>query len=219
MVKYIIFDFDGTLINTRPIWLKGFKEVFSYYGIYHKDSEIIEKCFGVRYGALNLGIKQENIDDFYRKLNKLVKEKLEKAPLFKGVKKVLNILLSKGFKLCICTSSKGALVKEYLSRNNLDKYFNYVVGFEDVKKLKPDPEGIYKIMEFYGDKDTDKYLMVGNSAKDILAGKNAGVKTALFLPNDHTNNSNKQNLLDLNTNIVFKSWEDLVNYFGEKYSN
>lgn len=207
MIKYVIFDFDGTICNTLPVWLRLYRETLKLYKIDVPDKEISDKCFGVKDGVVNLGISKDALEDFYDKLLER-KSEIYSAKTFSGFKDMAKSLLSKGFKLSIATASSIDPVNNYLDKAGLAKLFDVVIGYEDVKKLKPDPESIFKIMDFYGDKNADSYIIIGDSDKDILAGKNAGIKTGLFYANDGTNIHDKKHLLSLKPDIVFERWED-----------
>lgn len=94
---------------------------------------------------------------------------------------VLEELKNRGVKMALHTTSNRNLL--YPAINNLDfeKYFEIILTKDDVKNPKPDPEVIEKELEYLGAKK-EYCLIVGDSDKDIITGKNAGVDTCLFYP-------------------------------------
>ena len=176
--QYILFDWDGCLANTLPIWLAAYKEVCSAYGVYPSDEEIIKKAFGDWQAEKKFGISDH--DGFVQQLRAFVLPKLPAAPLHTGVKETL-IKLAKSHKLAIITSSRKENLTPALKLNEIEDLFIAVITTEDLKHDKPDPEGIEKALEkLRGNKA--QAIIIGDSIKDITAGKNAGITTAVFYP-------------------------------------
>ena len=179
MYKYIIFDYDGTLVNSLPHWLAGYIKILKEFGIIATKKQVVEHCFGQKNGVVNLGIKDPEF--FYKKLLNEVSPKAINYPdLFLGVKITLKKLNLNNINLSIVSSSSNKTILEDFKNKNIANYFDLIIGYEDVSELKPNPEGIYKIMDFYNDTNPKNYLFVGDSYKDLQAAKNAGVDFCLF---------------------------------------
>lgn len=179
MYKYIIFDYDGTLVNSLSYWLKGYKQTLKQYGIKATNKQIVKKCFGVKNGVKNFGII--DCDKFYNLLlAKIDPKSAQYPPLFLGVKNTLQKLVNNKVKLAVLTSSDKNTVITDLKNKEVYNLFSIILGYQDVLELKPNPEGIYKIMDFYNDTNPKNYLFVGDSFKDLSAAKNAGVDFCLF---------------------------------------
>ncbi len=123
--------------------------------------------------------------------------------LFNWVPEILRELCRKHL-LTLLTSSAESSAKKFLKGTN--KYFEYVIGCERMKKLKPDPEGIQLIMRKFPEVSEDEFIMIGDMDVDILAGKSAGIKTGAV----SWGFGNKKELLSLNPDMFFDSPEDLL---------
>lgn len=108
--------------------------------------------------------------------------------LFEGVKNLLDELASKGIKMATVTNKGSRGVQHAFNMFDLGKYFEIAVTADDVLRGKPDPEGIFTTLEHLG-VDAEDALFVGDSLNDIVAAKDAGVKSVLvgwtFFNKDH----------------------------------
>jgi pyrophosphatase PpaX len=113
--------------------------------------------------------------DTYRAFNHAQHDALVKE--YETVYETIQTLHEKGFKLGVVTTKIRSTAFMGLNRTKLDSFFHCVVGLDDVKNAKPHPEPILKALELL--KSTpEEALMVGDNYHDILAGKQAGTKTA-----------------------------------------
>ncbi len=179
MVKSIIFDVDGTLVDTREdIWiavnhvLKNFgkseltlETVTSYLGKGVKV--LIEKSTGYETGTTE---HYKAVDQF----NKYYEEHItDNSKLFPGVKELLSYLSDRI--LCISTNKPIDLAYTILENLQVRSYFKEVYGGGSFKKLKPDPSSIKAVMEKYN-LEPDEVILVGDSNVDIETAANAGIK-------------------------------------------
>lgn len=184
--KYILFDWDGTLVKTLDIWLNLYKELIKKYNVEASnltDLEVVEKAFGKwAKGFENLGFTnpQEACDEAWA----LVDERVNNVDVYPNVKQVLDKLKESNKKLTLHTSSDSNMLYPAILNNDLEKYFEIILTKDDVKKGKPDPEVILKEMTFLNAKP-EECLIVGDSEGDIKTGKNADVDTVLFYPESH----------------------------------
>lgn len=181
--KFLLFDWDGCLVNTLPVWLSAYKKVYQKYGLNPTTEEIVAKSWGNwEKGPENFGIKnsKQAVDEVLVELSK----NYALAPFHNGVHDVLEELYENKRKMALISSSNREQVGAALQFLKAKKYFDLIIVKEDVKKYKPDPEGVLKAVNFYKAKK-EECLMIGDSDKDIQAGKNAGVKTVLFYPEEN----------------------------------
>jgi pyrophosphatase PpaX len=89
----------------------------------------------------------------------------------------VEALQEKGYKLAIVTTKREDVSLKGLRLTKLDRFFDVIVAYDHVKKVKPDPEPIMLALQKLGS-TPEETLMVGDNFHDILAGKNAGTKTA-----------------------------------------
>jgi len=99
--------------------------------------------------------------------------------LFPGIKETLEKLKQADIKMSILSNKPTAAVLPIVKFLGIESYFDYIYGADDVPVLKPANDGILKMLENYPKINKDEVLMVGDTDNDILAAKNAGVKSAL----------------------------------------
>ena len=181
----ILFDLDGTLLNTRNLINRSFVHTFEHFRPDHiLTDEELDSFFGPslrqtfsRYSSDPAEI--EEMVKYYREFN--ISNHDEMVTVFPNAKEVLKKLHRKGYKLGVVSSKKTDLVEHGLFIFNLLEYMSVVIGEEDVKNPKPDPEGINDAMKQL---KSSKAMYVGDGLGDIAAGKNASIDTVGVLYSD-----------------------------------
>lgn len=181
----IVFDMDGTLIDTTPSIIAAYEGLFEKYDDINNFTrerraevlgpalrDIFPKYFGdIDYDVLYKDYKARQ-DEVSPKLNK---------PMA-NVPEVLKTLHEEGYKIAILSTRKHDGCLDLLKDFNLDGYVDEICGLEDVVNLKPDPEGIYKIVN-NKDFNASDVIVVGDSPMDIGCGKNYNAYTVAYLNN------------------------------------
>jgi phosphoglycolate phosphatase len=180
--KLMIFDFDGTLVKSAPGIHATANVMAKFYGTGPVSLEHVEQTLGT------------GLDDFIKRtfpevlkthsMAEIMKKNLEiydheykrGLKIFAGVRKTLQALHKKGIKLAIVSNKFSKYVNGINKELLIDRYFDTVLGSENVKKMKPDPYPLNLLMKKYG-VDKSETLMVGDSQYDVEAGKRAGVFT------------------------------------------
>ncbi len=176
-IDTILFDLDGTLINTNDLIMASFKHTFDhYYPGRYSDKELIGFIGEPLYHtfAKHDENRAEEMVAFYRKHN--VENHDNLVTEFDGVFETIQTLSMKGYKLAIVTSKMRNTVEMGLELTNLDQFFPVVITVDEVENPKPHPEQLETAMKKLGSVP-EQTLMVGDSQYDILAGQNAGVAT------------------------------------------
>lgn len=174
----IIFDLDGTLLNTDLLIHKTFDHVFEKYkpGYILSEEEHLSflgptlKDTFARYFPESMS---DELIEYYRDYNHAHHEDF--VTIYPTVKETLETLKNKGYPLAVVTTKYSKAAYLGLDLFDLTQYFDVVLGMDNVNRVKPDPEGILKAMN---QTNCKKALYVGDNTSDILAGKNAGVHTA-----------------------------------------
>ncbi len=185
MLKCILFDFDGTLANSLPMYLKAYDLTLRKYGIILKEKQIVDTCFGKTEETIcrSIGI-QEKSNEFTDIYFSNVRSIMKTVKLFAETIPTLALLRERGLKIGIATFAYRWYIDEIVKLVKINGYLDSILGFDDVRKPKPDPEIIIRSCRNIGVK-TNEALVVGDTTNDILMGNNAGSKTALFLPEDN----------------------------------
>lgn len=177
MIEAILFDLDGTLINSNDLILKSFRETFkSLLNLDLRDEEISIN-FGRPLQEIFKDYDEDRVGeliDFYRSVNLKLHD--TECKEFLGVKKMLKVLRERGIKLGVVTSKKRDMAERGAKLTGIFDYFHVFITPEETKKHKPHKEPVLRACEILG-VNPIKTLMVGDSPYDILAGKNAGTKT------------------------------------------
>ena len=186
MAKLIIFDLDGTLIDSIPDILYNINIMLKHFGYKERTYGDIRSFIGN--GARNLvkrsigeEISEDRLDECLAFYNKIYTESNSpKTNLFDGVKEVLLAFKERGYKLAVLTNkpqiTTDTVIKRYFSFIKFDR----VVGFKDGKKCKPDNTETLKIINELGVNNEDVFF-VGDGETDVETAKNSLVKCVAVL--------------------------------------
>ncbi|HHY74113.1 MAG TPA: pyrophosphatase PpaX [Bacillus bacterium] len=176
-VDTILFDLDGTLINTNDLIITSFKHTLEHYFPRQYKEEDILQFIGPplleSFQKLD-STRAEEMVQFYRDFNHAKHDEL--VTEFEGVYDTIKYLYESGYKLAVVTTKKRLTVEMGLKITRLAQFFDVVVTLDDVVHAKPDPEPILKALEQVGSKP-ENAIMVGDNYHDIEGGKNAGTLT------------------------------------------
>ncbi len=178
MIKAVLFDFDGTLVNTNALILKTFELTLKHYlpkQIFTKKQlmNFIGPTLKQTFDSLYIE-KSDEMIDYYRKVNIQLHD--EMVEIYPTVKEGLQLLYNNKIKLGIVSSKKHDMILHGLKLFNLNQFFSCIVGEDDVNHPKPHPEPIEKALK-YLDCCHKEVIFVGDNSHDIEGGKNAGVLT------------------------------------------
>jgi pyrophosphatase PpaX len=206
---YFLFDWDGCLADTLPVWIRAYKKTFQSFGMKISKEEIVEEALGSWTSFEKFGIQKEQKDKFVNLLVNNSLQELQEVELFNGVKKVLKRIKREGKKSAIVTTSKKISIKPALLQHNLYKFLDVLVTIDDVEKGKPNPEPLKKALaEMNGAKK--KAVMIGDSDKDVQAGKNFGIETILFHPEENEKIYTERMIKKINPTYFITDFNDLL---------
>jgi HAD superfamily hydrolase (TIGR01509 family) len=181
MKKAIIFDNDGVLVNTEPLYFQATKEMCAELGINLTLDQFIDCHIKSSRATWHLlGLAAEEIPRWRLWRNKRYEELIENSePLTcVGVEKVIK-LLSAEYRLCIVTSSKRNHFDAIHKYSNYLQHFEFIISLEDVKKSKPSPEPYIKAVEKLG-LGVEDCLVVEDSYRGLESAKAAGLECILI---------------------------------------
>lgn len=178
MIKAVLFDLDGTLLDTNDLILASFKEAFSKcLDIDLEDSEIANH-FGkpLQYSFSSYGDKNkvEEMIKTYRDYND--KNHDNQCRPFDGVHEVLQTLKDIGIKIAIVTSKRKIMSERGMKISAIYDYIDVIITPECTEKHKPNKDPALKACELLN-VHPEHSIFVGDSTFDILCGKDAGCYT------------------------------------------
>ena len=182
MIRLIIFDFDGTLGDTRANIVLTMRNTLERLGYAVPDGETIAATIGVPlekgFEQMYPGLSPADVAlcaSTYREI--FEKNRKTLVPnLFPRVKETLAALKEAGYVLTIASSRSYGSLKEFLREMDIAPFISYVLGANSVAHAKPHPEPVLKTMEDMGF-SADETLVVGDMPVDIQMGKGAGAHT------------------------------------------
>ncbi|NJP37118.1 pyrophosphatase PpaX [Alkalicoccus luteus] len=174
----VLFDLDGTLINTIDLIVASFEHTLDRYfpGAYARDdiARFIGPPLSETFTRLNPDYAEEMIG-VYRTFNHAHHDELVKG--YEGVHETLEYLRREAYSLAVVTTKRSDTAMKGLKLMKMEQYFPVVIALDHVSNWKPDPEPLLKALGQL-ERRPEEAIMVGDSEHDILAGKNTGTRSA-----------------------------------------
>lgn len=177
-ITTVLFDLDGTLIDTNELIISTYLHTFEKYYPNRFQREDVLPFLGPTLEDAFGGINPDQVEEMileYRAYNIANHDDLVNE--FAGVLDTVQTLKDLGYKLGVVTTKRLDMTLKGLRLMNLVEFFEVIVACDHVENVKPDPEPIFKALEQLDSKPAET-IMVGDNYHDILAGKNAGTTTA-----------------------------------------
>lgn len=206
MLKYILFDFDGTLVDTNELIVLALRETAKKYLdrdlSAHELNAILGKYLDDQMKYLSEADYKEMVlfyKDFYKaRQDEMVKE-------FPGIREMLRSIKQLGCKTAIVSAKGRGGIEHGIDLFQFGSYIDVIISAYDIQNNKPHPEPALKALQTLG-AEPGCSVLVGDSPYDILCGSNAGIKTAMV---DWTIFP-KEGLLELKPDFYLKTPDDLV---------
>lgn len=175
----VLYDFDGTLVDTVPMILESFRRAFLEVTGREEKEEFLLSTIGLPLTAAFSGYKadvaQALLEAYQRENAKLLPTSVR---IFDGIIEGLAQVRDMGIRQGIVTSKKRETALFTMRQFAMEPYFEILVTREDTKVHKPNPEPIFLAMRMMGITDVSRVLYVGDSVHDLRCAANAGVDAA-----------------------------------------
>lgn len=201
-----LFDWDGTLAQTLPIWVATIQEGYARYGV-TATAEEIGPLLG-DWHATSQPIPSAERTHFREWAESTANAQLAKPPLYEDALALLQTLKAANKKLALITTTKREAIDVVLSHHELIPIFDLVITGDEVSAHKPDPEGILFALKTFGIEKT-RAVMLGDSDKDLGAAQNAGIDSILFYPESHKLVHDRTFLESFNPIRTVANWSEL----------
>ena len=189
----ILFDLDGTLVDTAPDLMHAHNHVMRKFGYPTKSTDEIRNLVGQGAGAMlgrsiwgqakkefgkvqDENIKKEMVKDFVDFYGKNI---VNESTLIRGVKEFLIWCKEKKISMGVCTNKQEHLAIDLLKKIGIYNFFDYVAGHNTFDYCKPDPRHLTSVVEIIGG-NIKKTLMIGDSETDANAAQSAGIPIILL---------------------------------------
>lgn len=188
MIKGIIFDMDGLMFDTEKLFKKVWKNISEKNG-YNFNENLFDQFIGTDLDTTKKILEEKFGFDFpdfpYDKLinkktevmNKIIEK--DGVPLKTGLISTIEYLKKNGYIIAVASSSSKEIIKFYLKSVSLDKKIDYIIGGNEVKKSKPNPEIFNKCCEKINI-DKKNTLILEDSINGILAADKASIDVVLI---------------------------------------
>jgi len=210
----VLFDLDGTLVDTAPDLMLAHNHVMKKFGYPTKSTDDIRNLVGKGAGAMigrsiwgqakkeyhsvsDLKIKDEMSKEF---VNFYGKNIINESTLINGVKEFLKWCRKQNISMAVCTNKQEYLSNDLLKKIGIYEFFEYVAGSDTFDYCKPDPRHLTNVVEIL-DGDIKKTIMIGDSETDANAAKAADIPVIL-LENGYT----EKNTTEIYHNHLIKDY-------------
>jgi len=219
----ILFDLDGTLVDTAPDLMKAHNHVMQKFGYPTKSTEEIRNLVGKGAGAMigrsiwgqakkefgkvsDEKVKKEMVTEFVDFYGKNI---INESTLINGVKEFLNWCKDQSISMAVCTNKQEHLSNDLLKKIGISDYFEYIAGSDTFDYCKPDPRHLTSVVEIL-DGDIKKSIMIGDSETDANAAKAAQIP--MILLEDGYTEKNKDEIYH---NHLIKDFIDIEKIISE----
>ncbi len=210
----ILFDLDGTLVDTAPDLMLAHNHVMRKFGYPTKSTKDIRNLVGKGAGALiGRSIWGQAKKEFSKVLDEKIKDEMVKefvnfygknivneSTLINGVKEFLKWCKEENISMAVCTNKQEHLSNDLLKKIGIYDFFEYVAGSDTFDYCKPDPRHLTNVVEIL-DGDINKTIMIGDSETDANAAKAAEIPVIL-LENGYT----EKNTTEIYHNHLIKDY-------------
>lgn len=207
--QLLIFDLDGTLIDSREDLAAGINHMRSRFGLDSLPLATVVGYIGNGIRRLVEGSLQGadvDVEEALR-INKeyYYSHLTVHTNLYDGVEQGISRLIDAGHKLAVLTNKPGAPSRQILEYCGIGNAFTSIIGGGDVEHLKPDPDGAYRCMKISGANEANTW-MIGDHWTDLAVAERAGIKSA-FVRYGFGDER------DYKPDVYFASFSELVGYF------
>lgn len=209
--RLIIFDFDGTLGDTRRTIVTTMQMTIKELQLAGRSDDECAATIGLPlvgcFKAMFPDLQAEQIQlcaDTYRRIFN-ENQRIIKPQAFPHVVETLSALKEQGFTLTIASSRSHASLSELTKDMGIADNISYLIGADDVEKAKPNPEPVIKTLAAMG-ADASQTLVVGDMNVDILMGLNAGAMTCGVT----YGNGTRKELEDAGADYIINSIDELI---------
>lgn len=211
--EYILFDLDGTLIDSGPGIMKSIAYALDNMEVQNYDADLLRKCVGPplkdSFSKL-FNIEEERISqaiDYYRECYKA--GAIFDATLYDGILEVLGEIQKSGRKIAMATSKPEHFAKMIAEKMGFEQYFDYIAGATIQETRTTKSEVIEYAFELMGNPPRESCLMIGDRMYDIIGAKECGIDSLGVLYGGY---GTREEFVDSNADFIADTALDILKY-------
>jgi len=216
MPKAVVFDMDGVIIDSEPLWRRAMIRVFNASGLVFTDND----C------RITTGMRIDQVISFWNNKTpfttdeELVKTNIEdhlcgliaaEGKPMKGLQQALDVIAKENLMIALATSSSNKLIDCVLKVLKIESYFKHIQSAEHLKYGKPHPEVFLKCAEAIDTKPND-CLVIEDSVNGIISAKAAGMGV-IAIPEEHNINNQKFCIADITLHSLLEINSETIKRF------
>ncbi len=210
MLDFVLFDYDGTLLDSTAVTYESFRKAFSGLGYRNLDLEFFRREFSMNHKEMyrKMSVKKDDVkrvEDIWWGYWDAMRGGIKLFPETVPTLEKLNLL---GVGMGLVSDGKGARIRGDLERFRIKKYFSVVVAREDANENKPSPKSLLMALDRIN-KRGEECIYVGDRVEDIQAGRAAGMVTGCVCNGIHR----LEWLLEEEPDFVFRDVGGVVDIF------
>jgi HAD superfamily hydrolase (TIGR01509 family) len=209
----VLFDFDGTLTPSLPLWLEAYHIALRTFGMTLTDAEVLRRCFFRDWTDVASDLGVCTAPELQVAVDRGLQQSFAAAALFPMARDIIEHCREQGLRTALVTSSPRRLIDTVAVKLDVWHLFDFVVCGDEVTNYKPHPEPVLRTLQAL-ECAPHAAIMIGDSPVDILAGKAAGTRTALFMPDDHHRFHDGDRLRATNPDFIFRQHGELIGVLG-----
>ncbi|XOU94916.1 MAG: HAD family hydrolase [Candidatus Kerfeldbacteria bacterium] len=206
-IKTIIYDFDGTIINTLPWHLRAYRESLKKLGVELSDKKIIKNCFNIIDTVAAKNLELEDVESFSKYYHQGARDGFKQADLHKNIIITLTKLNQLGYTVCLGSLGRRSNFDPALKRFDLEKYFKIILSYDECPHEKPI---ILQTLAKKINANPSEILIIGDAYNDIEAAKIMNSTIALYHPPEHEKFYSRASLQLLKPNFIIEDHLDII---------
>ena len=209
MLKAVIFDMDGVIVNSEPLHRKAYFDMFEEFNL-NVSNRLYESFTGKSTSAIckelckifDLSISHEKLMLSKRKHFKTIFDNDPEFQMIDGALSLIKNYFYNNLTLILASSASMTNINRIFKKFDLDKFFKAKISGADLKESKPNPEIFIKAAKLSGFNKSE-CIVIEDSTNGITASKSAGIYCIGFnSPNSKNQNYNKADLVVSNFNEI-----------------